>query len=98
MRYFLVLTGLYIALMLHCAALARRRDLLRDDPGDPPSCQPGGMPAIASCDNDHNVNGAARHRHRGLGIDLVDPGRPVAIAVMRDDFEPAHGHPRLLKD
>src|SRR2546422_4687349 len=81
-----------------CTALARRCDLLSDDPGDPPSCQPGGMPAIASCDNDHNIVGTAHHGHQSLGIVLVNPGRPVAIAVMRDAFEPAHGHPRLLKD
>src|SRR4029453_13000815 len=98
MRYFLVLTGPYISLMLHCAALARRRDLLRDDPGDPPSCHPGGMPPIASCDHDHNVVSTAHHRHQGLGIVLVNPGGPVAIAVMRDTFEPVHGHACLLKD
>ena len=56
------------------------------------------MPAIAACDNDHNVVGTARHRHQCLGIVLVNPGGPVAIAVMCDAFEPAHGHPRLLKD
>src|SRR5262245_52019688 len=98
MRYFLVLTGPSIALMLHCAALARRRDLLRDDPGDSPPCQPGGMSAIASCDNDHNIVGTASHGHQGLGIVLINPGRPVAIAVMRDAFESAHGHASLLKD
>src|SRR6266498_2604889 len=98
MRYLLVLTRPRISLMLPCAALARRRDLLRDHPGDSPSCQPGGMPAIASCDHDHNVVSTAHHRYQGLGIVLINPGGPVAIAVMRDAFEPAHGHPRLLKD
>src|SRR5262249_60774445 len=98
MRCFLVLTGLYSSLMLPYAALARRRDLLGDHPGDPPASQPGGMPTIASCDNDHNVIGTAHHRHQGLGIILINPGRPVAIAVMRDAFEPAHGHARLLED
>src|SRR5262245_27535680 len=98
MRYFLVLTGPSIALMLHYAALTRRRDLLCDNPGHPPSCQPGGMSAIASRDNDHNIVGTARHGHQGLGIVFINPGRPVAIAIMRDAFEPVHGHPRLLKD
>src|SRR5262244_3592699 len=96
MRCFLVQTR--PSLMLHYAALTRRRDLLRDHPGDSPPCQPGRMPAIASCDNDHNVIGTAHYRHQGLGIVLVDPGGPVAIAIMRDAFEPAHGHARLLED
>src|SRR5215510_15378571 len=98
MRCFLVLTRPSSSLVLYCTALARRRDLLGDDPGDPPSRQPGRMPAIASCDNDHNVIGTAHHRYQGLGIILVNPGRPVAIAGMRDAFEPAHRHARLLKD
>src|SRR5215475_6487743 len=84
--------------MLYCAALARRRDLLHDHPGNAPPCQPGGMPAIASCDNDYNVIGTAHHRYQGLRIVLVNPGGPVAIAIMRDAFEPAHGHARLLED
>src|ERR1043166_6270692 len=98
MRYFLVLTRPYSSLMLLYAALARRRDRLGDNPGDSPSGQPGGMPTIASCDNDYNVVGTAHHRHQGLGIVLINPGGPVAIAVMCDAFEPAHGHPRLLED
>src|SRR5262245_22314595 len=98
MRCFLVLTRPSSSLMLYCTALARRCNLLGDDPGDPPSCQPGRMPAIAACNNDHNVIGTAHHRHQGLGIILVNPGRPVAIAVMCDAFEPAHRHARLLKD
>src|SRR5215472_3793390 len=98
MRCFLALTGSYSSLLLPWAALARRCDFLGDNPGDSPPCQPGGMPAIASSDNDHNVIGTAHHRHQGLRIVLINPGRPVAIAVMRDAFEPAHGHPCLLKD
>src|SRR5262249_4455763 len=98
MTCFLVLTGLYSSLMLPYAALARRRDLLRDHPGDPPACQPGGMSAIASCDNDYNVVGTVHHGHQGLGIVLVNPGRPVAIAVMRNAFKAVHRHARLPKD
>src|SRR5215475_10972795 len=98
MRCFLVLMRRHIALMLHCAALARRRDLLRYDPGDPPSCQPGGMPAVTSCDHDHYVVGSAHHWDQSLEIILVNSGRPVAIAVMRNALESVHGHPRLLKD
>src|SRR5687767_2633909 len=70
--------------------------LLRYYSGDAPPGQPGRVTTIAACYYHHDIISRTDYGNHSIGVVLVNPARPVAVAIVGNALEPAHRHPSVL--